>query len=269
VNPVVHYGLKVGLLRVGDPADFIVVNDLQEFHVLATYLQGVKVAENHRTLLARQPAEPINRFECQPKNTADFQVPVQPGLLEVITVTDGQLITGRELVEPSVEDGFCRGRCEPGFIETRGGGSLREPAPGRRSFIRNFGLQSGALASSVAHDSHNIVAVGASDEALARAVNLVIQHQGGLCVVTDNGETILPLPVAGIMTSADGYEVARLYSQLDQKAKELGAPLKAPFMTLSFMALLVIPELKLSDQGLFDGVHFSFTPLFRELSTDR
>jgi len=263
VNPVVHYGLKVGLLRKDDPADFIVVNDLQEFHVLATYLQGVKVAEDHQTLFPQQPTEPINRFECRPKSTTDFQVPLQPGLLEVITVTDGQLITGRELMEPSVEDGFAVADVSRDLLKLTVVDRYTNRPPAV-AFIRNFGLQSGALASSVAHDSHNIIAVGTSDEVLARAVNLVIRHKGGLCVITDNEETILPLPVAGIMSHTDGYEVARLYSHLDRKAKELGSPLKAPFMTLSFMALLVIPELKLSDQGLFDGVNFSFTPLFRE-----
>ncbi len=265
INPVVHYGLKVGLLQVGDPADFIVVDDLKEFQVSATHLQGMKVAENHRTLLTQQPAEPINQFNCQPKSAADFQVPIQPGLLEVITVTDGQLITGRELLEPSVENGFAVADVDRDLskLTVVNRYANRPPAV---AFIRNFGLQSGALASSVAHDSHNIVSVGTSDEALARAVNLVIQHKGGLCVVTKDEEIVLPLPVAGIMTPADGYDVARLYSHLDQKAKELGSSLMAPFMTLSFMALLVIPELKLSDQGLFDGVNFSFTPLFRESS---
>ncbi len=267
VNPVLHYGLKVGLLRVSDPADFIVVNNLREFDVLATYLRGVKVAGNNQTLLARQLVAAINRFECQPKSAADFKVPLQPGFLEVITVADGQLITGRTLEEPSVKDGCAVVDVERDLLKLTVVNRYKNRPPAV-AFIRNFGLRSGALASSVAHDSHNIVAVGTSDETLARAVNLIIQHQGGLCVVADEEETILPLPVAGIMTNADGYEVARLYSHIDRKAKELGSPLKAPFMTLSFMALLVIPELKLSDRGLFDGVRFSFTPLFRKSSPD-
>jgi adenine deaminase len=130
-------------------------------------------------------------------------------------------------------------------------------APIAKAFIKNFGIKKGAIASSVAHDSHNIVAVGVDDESICRAVNLVIEKEGGVSCVGD-GEMILPLPVGGLMSTEDGYEVAKNYSAIDKAAKELGSTLSAPFMTLSFMALLVIPHLKLSDLGLFDGDCFSF-----------
>ena len=136
-----------------------------------------------------------------------------------------------------------------------------QPGKPAIAFIRNFGLKRGAIASSVAHDSHNIVAVGACDEDIVRAVNLLIAHKGGVVAYDAERSALLPLPVAGLMSNEDGYRVAQGYETADRLAHDFGTTLTAPFMTLAFMALLVIPELKLSDKGLFDVTRFAFTEL--------
>ena len=215
----------------------------------------------NRPLLPVQTVEKVNVFQALKKSTEDFSVPAGGGRLRVIHVIDGQLITKSSLVTPKIEKGYAIQNIDRDILKITVVNRYKNEKPAV-AFIRNFGLKTGAIASSVAHDSHNIVAVGANDEDLCRAVNLVIKHKGGVCVVQGEREGVLPLPVAGIMTDGDGYEVARQYAELDQLAKEMGSALEAPFMTLSFMALLVIPDLKLSDQGLFDGKLFEFTPLF-------
>lgn len=261
LNPIDHYGLDVGKLKKGDSADFIVIDNLEEMNIMAAYNQGQKTAEEGRSLISRISVEPINIFRAMTKSAADYSVPARPGKLKVIEVIEDQLITGSVLVVPRLKG--------ENAVQDLGNDILkitvvnryenRKPAVG---FIKNFGLKKGALASSVAHDSHNIVAIGVTDEDLAQAVNLVIKNKGGLAAVDGKDEMILPLPVGGIMSAQDGYQVARAYKRLNAKAKAMGTGLKAPFMTLSFMALLVIPDLKLSDQGLFDGKTFQFTDLF-------
>ncbi|MFH1852461.1 MAG: adenine deaminase [Candidatus Neomarinimicrobiota bacterium] len=259
--PVEHYDLEVGLLRVGDPADFIVVDDLAQFNVIRTYIDGILVAENGCSALPAVAVESLNKFNCQRKQITDFAVPAAGNKIRTIDVIPGQLITGSALVEPWISDGNVV--ADPGRdilkLTVVNRYANARPALG---FVRNFGLKTGAIASSVAHDSHNIVALGASDEELCRVVNLVIEQRGGIAAVGGMEEVIMPLPVAGIMSDRDGQTVAGLYSALDRFAKGLGSSLPAPFMSLSFLALLVIPELKLSDQGLFDGINFKFTSVF-------
>jgi adenine deaminase len=264
VNPVKHYGLDVGLLQIGDPADFIVVNNLTDFKVLKTYINGELVAENGKSLILRVEADIVNNFNTLPKQVSDFAVDVKndsSASLRVIEAHDGQLITS-ELNEPAkmfnanVISNTANDVLKIAVVERYGNS---KPAVG---FIRNFGLTRGAIASCVAHDSHNIIAVGVTDEDICAAVNAIIENKGGISV-SDNGNVeTLALPVGGIMTTDDGYKVAEQYTKLDAKAKELGTQLGAPFMTLSFMALLVIPQLKLSDKGLFDGKQFKFVDLF-------
>ncbi|MCB9302231.1 MAG: adenine deaminase [Lewinellaceae bacterium] len=262
LNPVEHYGLNVGLLRPGDPADFILVKDLASFRVLATYIDGQLVAENGRTLIGRMAAEVVNRFDTPPKSTADFRVPAKGSHIRVIQVLDGQIVTERFSALAKVVDGLAVADVEQDILKIAVVNRYAA-APPAVAFIRGFGLKRGAIASCVGHDSHNIIAVGADDESICRAVNLIIEHQGGIAAVADSKSHTLPLPVAGIMTNADGYEVAKAYQMIDAFSKEvLGCHLAAPFMALSFMALLVIPDLKLSDKGLFDGKAFGFVPLF-------
>ena len=261
VNPVKHYNLDVGLLQVGDSADLIVVDNLQDFTVLATYCQGMLVAEVGSTLLPFVPLTPINKFITTPKTPGDFAIPAKGSTARVITVTDGQLVTGEKCVPAHIENGEVIADLEQDILKITVVNRYQDNQP-RLALVQNFGLKRGAIASSVAHDSHNIVAVGTSDTEICAAVNAVISHQGGIAVAEDNVVHVLPLPVAGLMSDGDGYEVAKQYAELDNWAKQLGSKLTAPFMTLSFMALLVIPDLKLSDRGLFSGKEFRFVSLW-------
>ena len=259
LNPVEHYQMEVGLLRVGDPADFILVDDLQSFRVSQTYINGALVADHGKSLIEYRGTTPINQFSRSPVSKADLQwnANKENNNCEVIEALDGQLVTGRISMEPLIIDNCIISDTERDILKIVVVNRYHE-APAAKALIKNFGLRRGAIASSVAHDSHNIVAVGADDESLCEAINLIIGEKGGLSAVDGNEKHILPLPVAGLMSDRSGPEVAAAYTKLDQFSKSLGSPLRSPFMTLSFMALLVIPELKLSDKGLFDGKRFQF-----------
>lgn len=261
LNPVRHYNLDVGLLRPDDPADFIVVKDLKSFEPLQTYIDGELVAEKGRTKIerAKNLSSPLNNFSCSARKPQDFLVQTVPGQnqIPVIEALDGQLITHKLLMTGKIENGFLVTDAERDILKIVVLNRYHD-APPAIAFIRNFGLKRGAIASSVAHDSHNIVAVGVDDESLCRAVNSLIACKGGVSCVDEHSEQVLPLPVAGLMSPDDGYKVAEQYQAIDAAAKALGSALGSPFMTLSFMALLVIPELKLSDKGLFDGHQFKF-----------
>jgi adenine deaminase len=262
VNPVVHYNLNVGQLKVGDPADFILVNDLKNFEVLETYINGQLVAKGGKSLISSVADEKVNhmnRFECSLLQAGDFSIPFTgQAKVPVIEALDGQLITNRLNLEPKTEGNYIVPDLERDILKIAVINRYHH-APVAKGFIRNFGLKRGALASSVAHDSHNIVVVGCDDASMALAANSVVECRGGISVTDGLKLHILPLPVAGLMTGNDGYEIAAQYTLLDRFAKnELGTTLTSPFMTLSFMALLVIPHLKLSDKGLFDGDRFEF-----------
>ena len=259
VNPVAHYKMNVGLLKTGDPADFILVNNLSEFNVEATYINGELVSKNGRSYIETKSSSLINHFKCSKKNVEDFKIKVEDFKGEIIEALDGQLITNKIAAKPKKEDEFYVSDIEKDILKIAVINRY-EDAPVAKAFIKNFGFKRGAIASSVAHDSHNIIAVGVDDESICEAVNLIIESKGGISVVGQKGSSfhkLLPLPVAGLMSNEDGYKVAESYSELDAAAKELGSQLSAPFMTLSFMALLVIPHLKLSDKGLFDGDEFT------------
>jgi adenine deaminase len=255
-----HYKLPVGMLQIGDAADFIEIDSIEHFNILGTWIQGEKVAENGKTNIHHHQEVPENRFHSRTVNTDEIYLQAQEGHLRVIEALEGQLIT-RELHLPA------RCNAEANVISQPDQDILKivvvnryKNAPPAVSFIKNLGLKKGAIASTVAHDSHNIIAAGCSDEEIVRAINLLMISQGGLCALDQDEEHVLALPVAGLMSNDDGWEVARRYIHLDTFVKEkLGSPLRAPFMTLSFMALLVIPQLKLSDKGLFDGSTFRFT----------
>lgn len=256
VNPVEHYNINMGLLRVNDLADFIVVEDLKEFKVQKTFINGELVAENGVTKIERQECRPINKFNCAQKSVSQFSIAENgKNRLPVIEVLDGQLITNRLELPMKIVSGFVESDVENDILKIVVVNRYSN-APIAKAFIKNFGLKHGALASSVAHDSHNIVAVGVDDESLCKAVNLIIQCKGGVSCVNGAMEKVVALPVAGLMSNQDGFVIAEEYTAIDKMAKELGSTLGAPFMSLSFMALLVIPELKLSDKGLFDGNEF-------------
>jgi len=256
-NPVIHYQLDVGLLRPGDAADFIVVNNLHDFDVLETYINGMKTAEKGQSLITRVAATTPNKWNVTTKKAADFEVEARQREIRVIQPTDGQLITHSAMVKASIVDGKIVPDVSRDILKLTVVNRYEDVQPAV-AFIQNFHLKRGALASCIAHDSHNIIAVGCTDEEICAAVNLLIKHKGGIAAVDGADQRVLTLPVAGIMSNADGYQVANEYAAIDQFAKKLGTTLQAPFMTLSFMALLVIPELKLSDKGLFDGNIFAF-----------
>ncbi|GAA4362627.1 adenine deaminase [Hymenobacter saemangeumensis] len=269
LNPVLHYKLPVGLLRAGDPADFIIVADLQDFPIQQTYLNGELVAKSGQSLLPAAPIRVVNNFHAEPFKAQDFALTTNPQpaasneqpatTLRVIECFDGQLITARLDLPATVKNGLVVPDVAQDVLKLAVVNRYQPQVAPAVAFIRGFGLQHGALASSVGHDSHNITAVGCDDESIARAVNLVIEAKGGLAAVgADGREMLLPLPVAGLMSDQEGQTVAATYAAIDALSKEMGSPLGAPFMTLSFMALLVIPSLKLSDKGLFDGEAFRF-----------
>jgi adenine deaminase len=258
INPVKHYKMQVGLLQPRDAADFIVVEDLKDFKVKATYINGELVAENGVSKIETKPSTIINNFNCDKKEVADFKFQIQNNPPEIIEALDGQLITNKLSLTPKIEDGYYVSDTENDVLKMIVVNRYKN-APVAKAFVKNFGLQKGAIASSVAHDSHNIIAVGTDDESLCDAINLVVESKGGISIADNkspDSNKILPLPVGGLMSNEDGYKVAELYTVIDAAAKESGSQLSAPFMTLSFMALLVIPHLKLSDKGLFDGDKF-------------
>jgi adenine deaminase len=263
VNPVLHYRLDVGLLRKGDPADFLVIDNLKDFRVLKTYIEGEVVAEEGTPLIPRITPRIVNNFTIREKAVSDFTLPAQKGNIRVIEIIEGQLITEKGTAVPKVIKGYVVPDIEKDILKIVVVNRYQD-VPVAIGFIRNFGLKKGAIASSVAHDSHNIIAVGVTDGDICRAVNAIIKHKGGISAVSGERDLILPLPIAGIMSDEDYTQVARQYRTLDNAAKSLGSPLQAPFMTLSFMALPVIPHLKLSDRGLFDGDRFHFVSVFEE-----
>lgn len=260
LNPVKHYKLDVGMLQAGDPADIILIDNIEDFNVLKTYSNGNLIAENGKTLIESVEANPINKFYKNKLNIDDLKVEAKGETVKVIQALDGELITPLvlEKIEPTAE--YVESNISTDMLKIIVLNRYEKAKPAI-AFIKGFGFKNGAIASSVAHDSHNIVAVGVSDEDILKAVELVIQEEGGVSWVDGEKSEVLGLPVAGIMSHKDAYEVAEKYDRLDSLAKQLGTTLHAPYMTLSFMALLVIPELKLSDMGLFDGTTFSFANL--------
>jgi adenine deaminase len=262
VNPVLHYKVPVGLLRKNDPADFIVVDNLKDFNVLQTYVNGIKIAEQGKSLIETKQAEVINNFKAEKKPVEAFHIKAETssGKIRVIEAIEGQLITNEILADKTVDEyGYLVNNAEEDVLKVCVVNRYQKDAPVASAFIKGFGIKKGALASTVAHDCHNIIAVGVSDEAICEAVNAIVECKGGIAVTDGQKTEVLPLAVAGLMSNESGEIVSEKYSYLDKKAKELGSSLHAPFMTLSFMALLVIPSLKLSDKGLFDGKNFSFT----------
>lgn len=266
LNPVVHYQLPVGLLRKGDYADFVLINNLEEFRIIQTYLNGQLVSDAGKTLIENLPSEVVNQFECQLAKPSDFEVEALGTSINVIEAIDGQLITKSGIYHAKIVENHVVSDIEQDVLKIVVLNRYKPEKPAI-AFIKNFGLFEGAIASTVAHDSHNIIAVGVDDSCICKAINLLIQAQGGVSAVDKNGvEKVLALPIGGLMSGEEGYSVAENYSRIDQFAKQLGSKLTSPYMTLSFMALLVIPEIKLSNFGLFDGKSFAFTNLFANLN---
>ena len=260
VNPVIHYKLPTGLARINDPANFIIVEDLIDFKVAQTYINGQIVAENGTSFIETIDEKTINQFDANSIKIEDVQVaidsyPAKENKIAVIEAIDGQLITNCLWETPTIHEENIISDTNRDILKMVVYNRYFQAAP-KMAFIKNFGFQEGAIASTVAHDSHNIIAVGVDDASIVNAINAVIKEKGGISCVNKSNMKVLGLPVAGLMSKEDPYNVANAYSTIDNMAKSLGSSLGSPFMTLSFMALLVIPHLKLSDKGLFDGDSF-------------
>jgi len=260
VNPVNHYKLDVGLLNVGDDADFIVLEDLERFNVLETYINGELVAKKGESFVESVDFEVLNNFDTDFKTVSDFEFKSSANKIRVIEALDGELVTNEIEADSLIEKGNLVSNTETDVLKMTVVNRYKNSEPSI-AFIKNFGIKEGAIASSVGHDSHNIIAIGVSDELICKAVNLLIENKGGVCAVIETEEKIVSLPVAGIMSDKPADEIGKSYAELDAMAKKMGSRLRAPYMSLSFMALLVIPSLKLSDKGLFNGDTFQFTSL--------
>ena len=260
VNPVEHYKLQVGLLQKDDFADFIVVDNLKKFNVLETYINGELVAKNGESFVESVNFKVLNNFNTDKKQVADFKFESKAKKINVIEALDGELVTNKIEADSLIENGNLVSNTTTDILKMTVVNRYKNDEPAV-AFIKNFGLKEGAIASSVGHDSHNIIAVGVSDEMICKAVNLIIENRGGVCAVNQTEEKIVSLPVAGIMSDKSAKEIGKQYAELDKMAKQMGSKLRAPYMSLSFMALLVIPSVKLSDKGLFDGTSFQFTSL--------
>jgi adenine deaminase len=260
INPVIHYQLPTGYARVNDPANLILVENLQDFKVIETYINGQLVAQNGHSLIEPIQATAINQFNAHPIALSDLQLPdatypSKDGMVPVIHAIDGQLITNLVWAEPTIKDNAIVADIEKDILKVVVYNRYHAAKP-KIGLIQSFGFKSGAIASTVAHDSHNIIAVGVDDESILKAINLVVHEKGGISCVQGESSKVIGLPIAGLMSTADPYKVANDYIEIDKMAKSLGTQLGSPFMTLSFMALLVIPHIKMSDLGLFDGDQF-------------
>lgn len=258
LTPVQHYGLDVGLLREGDPADFIVVDNVDKMHVRQTWINGRCVFNGDTVHISDMDVKPINNFVSNTCTPDDFVIEAkQDDQYPVIVAQDGQLVTGQSTERLPVKNNELQPDLSRDILKVAVVNRY-EKAPPATAFIKNFGIRGGAIASSVAHDSHNVIVVGSSDEYLSKAVNLVMEHEGGLSAVSADKEEVLSLPVAGLMSDRPGEKVAAHYEKLSRMAWDMGSELNSPFMLISFMALLVIPSLKISDKGLFDADNFEF-----------
>lgn len=262
-NPKEHYNLDVGLLQIGDPADFISVNNLKDFDVLKTYINGELLYENGEVYIEKQEEESPNNFNCKPISITDIVVPENGKNIQVIVARDGDLLTGKEEVEPLIKNGEIVCDLSRDILKIVIVNRYKETKP-QIGFIKNFNLKKGAIAGSIAHDSHNIIAIGTSDSEIVNAINAVIKNKGGIAASAEGKLKQLKLDVAGLMSTGEAEDIAQRYNEVHTMAKEMGSKLTAPFMTMAFMALLVIPELKIGDKGLFDVTKFDFTSLFIE-----
>ena len=260
LNPVIHYKLLPALLQPGQEADFIIVDNLKDFNVKQTWIAGALVAENGLSLIPSVTEKPENYFVAGDISPEQLKLRFSGSKAKIIKAIDGEIVTACLSETPALRDGYVISDTSRDILKIVVVNRYKNAAPSV-ALINGFGLRFGAIASTVAHDSHNIIAIGADDQSLLRAINLLIKHKGGICAVDDAEELVLPLPYAGLMSGMDAKSVALLYAALDKKAHSMGSTLRAPFMTLAFMALLVIPELKISDKGLFDGRTFQFTNL--------
>ncbi len=261
LNPIIHYNLETGILRKGDFADFIVVDSIENLSVIQTVIKGKTVFEKGKDILPFLKHSTPNNFSCELKTEKHFKIESKGKNAKVIVAKDKSLLTDYLVEKIKTKNGEVITDIEKDILKIAVINRYKNTKPAL-GLIKGLGIKKGAIASSVAHDSHNIVATGCDDYSLKEAVNKVIENRGGLYCISNEKDEILPLPIGGIMSDKPYHEVAHKYSKIDRMAKELGSKLSAPFMTLSFMPLPVIPKLKITDKGLFDAEIFRFTDLF-------
>lgn len=257
INPVDHYKIPVGTLQVGDPADFITIDNPTDFNVLETYIDGKLVAKEGKTTLADKKHKIINNFDTSEITASDLQVKSDKKEQPVINAIDGSLITEKSFEILPEKDGYLQADTEKDILKIVVLNRYKKTPPAI-GFIKNFGLKNSAIASTVAHDSHNIVAVGDKDDLLAEAINFLVRSKGGLSAVSPGASKQVALPIAGLISDKSAREIGIAYKEISEFARECGSQLHAPYMTLSFMALLVIPKIKMSDLGVFDAEKFQF-----------
>ncbi len=264
INPANHYNLNRGLIAPGKAADIVIVDDLNNFNVKEVFIAGNRVANEGKTLFESRPLELQSTFKIKNKKPEDFEIisSKKEEKVRVIKAIEGQLLTEESEAVLSVVDGKIKPDIENDILKI---GVLERYGNNRRTnaFIHGFGLQNGAIASSVAHDSHNIIVVGTNSQDMADAVNKLVENNGGLVSVSNSNYKSLELPIGGLMSTATAAEVSSKLEELHDTLKNMGCKLASPFMTMSFMALLVIPKLKISDMGLFDVEKFEFVDLIK------
>jgi adenine deaminase len=260
INPSEHYNLNAGLLRTGDDADFILVDSLLAMNVKETWIKGKKVFANGEVLFDYKPGEAINNFNCTPVNESEIVILNRGKEFRIISATEGELLT-REVIAASGKAEIVNTNVHNDILKIVVKDRYKDSPPAS-GFIKGFGLKKGAFASSIAHDSHNIIAVGTKDSDIVDAINTIVELKGGLAVAENGNIESLQLDIAGIMTTRSCEDIANDYDNLNKRVKSLGCTMNAPFMTLSFMALLVIPDLKIGDSGLFDVKKFEHVSLF-------
>jgi adenine deaminase len=260
VNPVKHYSLNSGLLRTGDDADFVIIDSVEDFNIVKTFIKGELVAENRKSLISSVKVNPINNFKISKLNDESLKVPFEGGKIKVIGIIPGEIITESFEYQLNVENGFLVPDLDRDILKISVVNRYSDAQPAL-AFVKGFGIKRGAVATSVAHDSHNIICIGVNDDSMKIAINEIIRNKGGMVVFDGEDLYSLTLPIAGFMSADNCSLVAKKYEDLERKAQLLGSALYAPFMTLSFLSLIVIPKLKLSDKGLFDVEKFQFTNL--------
>ena len=266
INPIMHYNLNIGMLRVGDPADFLVIDNFTDFNIIQTHCDGKLIAENGKTKLEYQKPEIINNFNTNKITPNDIEIKLPQNnenkesvLTNVIGITNSRIITKLEQHLLPVENATILPDLSQDIIKLVVHNRYKPRRKLAKAFVKGMQLQNIAIASSVAHDSHNIIAAGVNDNLICNAINIIVEAQGGIAVALNDETKILKLNIAGLMSDLNIEEVAKLKNELEDIVHTKGGcKLDAPFMTLSFLALLVIPEIKLSDKGLFNVSNFSF-----------
>ncbi len=261
LNPAEHYSLNNGNLVPGKAADMVIVDDIEKLNVKKVYIDGKLVSNNGTLNFEVNPLKLQSTFKSSPKKPDDFNLySDSPKTVRVIEIIEDQLITHKTTAHLNIQNGNLMADIENdvlkiAVVERYGNNRMTN------GFIKGFNLKNGAIASSVAHDSHNIIVIGTNSTDMTKAVNSVITNNGGLSVVSNGKVTDLKLPLAGLMSDRTAKEVAKDLTILKQLVRDLGSNLSSPFMTMSFLALLVIPNLKISDKGLFDVEKFEFVNL--------